>query len=155
MKRAEGVVEILEAFDLGASHVARYVRLRAAGRVLTERAARDRLIDGFLAKVEEWLERSKGKVRPDVVHDKLRALGFAGSERTTRRAVARAKQAYAGGHRRVYRPRRATSSTAGAGCRHGSTRSSRRPSTRTSGGSCIGCGCACPRGRPGHPRPGP
>lgn len=60
MKRAEGIVEILEAFDLtgsfreaaelaGWSHhtVARYVRLRAAGRTLTERAARDRLIDGF------------------------------------------------------------------------------------------------------------
>jgi hypothetical protein len=103
LKRAEGIVEILEAFDLtgsfraaaelaGCSHhtVARYVRLRAAGRVLTERAARDRLIDGFLAKVEEWVERSKGRVRADVVHDKLLAQGFEGSERTTRRAVARA-----------------------------------------------------------------
>lgn len=90
----------------GCSHytVARYVRLRAAGRVLTERATRERLIDGFLAKVEEWVERSKGKVRADVVHDKLLALGFEGSERTTRRAVARAKKAYAAGHRRVYRP---------------------------------------------------
>lgn len=117
MKRAEGIVEILEAFDLtgsyraaaelaGCSHhtVARYVRLRAAGRVLTERAARDRLIDGFLAKVEEWVERSKGKVRADVVHDKLLAQGFEGSERTSRRAVAKAKRAYAAGHRRVYRP---------------------------------------------------
>lgn len=117
MKRAEGIVEILEAFDLtgsfraaaelaGCSHhtVARYVRLRAAGRVLTERAARDRLIDGFLAKVEEWVERSKGKVRADVVHDKLVALGFEGSERTTRRAVAKATRAYADGDRLVYRP---------------------------------------------------
>jgi hypothetical protein len=117
VKRAEGIVEILEALDLtgsyraaaelaGCSHhtVARYVRLRAAGRVLTERASRDRLIDGFLAKVEEWVERSNGKVRADVVHDKLLALGFEGSERTTRRAVAKAKRAYAAGHRRVYRP---------------------------------------------------
>ena len=68
MKRSEGIVEILEAFDLagsyraaaelaGCSHhtVARYVRLRASGRVLTERAVRDRLIDGYLAKVEEVL----------------------------------------------------------------------------------------------------
>jgi len=113
----EGIVENLEAFDLtgsyraaaelaGCSHhtVARYVRLRAVGRTLTERAARDRLIDGYLAKVEEWVERSRGKVRADVVHDKLLALGFDGSERTTRRAVARAKRAYAAGHRRVYRP---------------------------------------------------
>ena len=117
MKKAEGVVEILEAFDLarsyraaaelaGCSHhtVARYVRLRASGRVMTERAVRDRLIDGYLAKVEEWVERSHGKVRADVAHDKLLALGFEGSERTTRRAVARAKHAFAAGHRRVYRP---------------------------------------------------
>ncbi|HEX8938985.1 MAG TPA: IS21 family transposase [Candidatus Limnocylindrales bacterium] len=117
MKRAEGIVEILEAFDLtgsyraaaelaGCSHhtVARYVRLRAAGRVLTERAAKDRLIDGYLAKVEEWVERSHGRVRADIVHDKLLALGFGGSERTTRRAVAVAKRAYDAGHRRVYRP---------------------------------------------------
>ena len=117
MKKAEGVVEILEAFDLagsyraaaelaGCSHhtVARYVRLRASGRVMTERAVRDRLIDGYLAKVEEWVERSLGKVRADVAHDKLLALGFEGSERTTRRAVARAKHAFAAGHRRVYRP---------------------------------------------------
>lgn len=117
MKKAEAVVEILEAFDLtgsyraaaelaGCSHhtVARYVRLRAAGVVLTERAARDALVDPFRAKLEEWVERSGGKVRADVVHDKLRALGFEGSERTTRRAVARAKRAYAAGHRRIYRP---------------------------------------------------
>ena len=77
MKRAEGIVEILEAFDLtgsyraaaelaGCSHhtVARYVRLRASGRVLTERAARDRLIDDFLAKVEEWVERSTARSGP-------------------------------------------------------------------------------------------
>jgi transposase len=117
VKRAEGIVEILEAFDLtgsyrsaaelaGCSHhtVARYVRLRASGRVLTERATRDRLIDGYLAKVEEWVERSHGKVRADIVHDKLLAQGFQGSERTSRRAVARAKRAYAAGDRRVYRP---------------------------------------------------
>jgi len=45
------------------------------------------LIDEFLPKVEEWIDRSNGKLRADVAHDKLVALGFAGSERTTRRAV--------------------------------------------------------------------
>jgi len=117
LKRAEAVVEILEAFDLtgsyraaaalaGCSHhtVARYVRLRAAGRVMTERAARDQLIDRHRTKLEEWVERSRGKARADVVHRKLLDLGYTGSERTTRRAVARAKRAYAAGHRRVYRP---------------------------------------------------
>ncbi len=43
-------------------------------------------------------------IRADVVHDRLVAMGFAGDERTTRRAVAEAKDAYAAGHRRTYRP---------------------------------------------------
>jgi len=111
------VVEILEAFDLTGSlrdaaelagcspnTVRRYVRLRARGRSLAEPVRRCQLIDPHLAKIEEWVERSGGKVRADIVHDKLRALGFAGSERTTRRAVAAAKKAYAAGHRRVFRP---------------------------------------------------
>lgn len=117
MKSAGEAVEILEAFDLTGSlraaselagcspnTVARYVRLRARGRPLEEPVRRDQLVDPHLAKVEEWVERSHGRVRADVVHDKLRALGFEGSERTTRRAVARAKKAYAAGHRRVFRP---------------------------------------------------
>jgi len=119
LKRAEAVVEILEAFDLtgsyraaaalaGCSHhtVARYVRLRAAGRVMTERAARDQLIDRHRTKLEEWVERSRGKARADVVHRKLLDLGYTGSERTTRRAVARAKRAYAAGRDRPDRQRR-------------------------------------------------
>ncbi len=110
-------MEILEAFDLTGSlraaselagcspnTVARYVRLRAVGRASSEPTRRTQLIDQHLAKVEEWVERSHGKVRADVVHDKLRALGFGGSERTSRRAVAQAKKAYAAGHRRVFRP---------------------------------------------------
>jgi transposase len=118
VKSAGDVVEILEAFDLTGSlrdaarlagcspmTVARYVRLRETGRLPTGRSARrDQLVDPHLAKVEEWVERSHGRVRADVVHDKLRVLGFGGSERTTRRAVAQAKKAYATGHRRVFRP---------------------------------------------------
>lgn len=118
MKSAGDVVEILEAFDLTASlrdaarlagcspmTVARYVRVRETRRLPTGRSARrDRLIDPPLAKVEEWVERSRGRVRADVVHDKVRALGFSGSERTTRRSVAEAKKAYAAGHRLVFRP---------------------------------------------------
>lgn len=62
------------------------------------------LIDPYLAKVEEWVENSKGKVRADRVHAKLVWLGYAGSERTTRRAVARVKAGYVAGRRRVHRP---------------------------------------------------
>jgi hypothetical protein len=54
-----------------------------------------------LAKVQELVDRSSGKIRADVVHRRLTAMGYQGSERSTRRAVAEAKQA---GHRRTYRP---------------------------------------------------
>lgn len=110
-------MEILEAFDLtrsgrstaslaGCDHktVMRYVALRDAGGDPVAAAARLKLIDEFLEKVEELVDRSKGRIRADVVHDKLAAMGFAGCERTTRRAVAEAKQRYAAGHRRTYRP---------------------------------------------------
>src|SRR5579863_6301206 len=110
-------MEILEAFDLtktarsaaelsGADHktVQRYVGLRDAGHDPFERARRGQLIDPFLNKLEELVEDSKGKVRADVVHDRLRAMGYEGSERTTRRAVERVKARYCNGHRRTYRP---------------------------------------------------
>lgn len=62
------------------------------------------LIDVFLPKVEEWVDRSRGSIRADVVHAKLTAMGFTGSERTTRRAVAAAKKSWRSGHGRVFRP---------------------------------------------------
>jgi hypothetical protein len=113
------IMEILEAFDLcgsfraagelaGCSHhtVEHYVTLRDEGRLAgaDEPVQRSRLIDPHLPKVEEWVERSNGKVRADVVADKLAAVGFAGSERTVRRAVAGVKASYRAGRRRVYRP---------------------------------------------------
>jgi hypothetical protein len=110
-------MQILEAFDLtgslrdaaelaGCDHhtVARYVAARDNGGLARGRLARDQLIDPHLAKLEEWVERSRGKLRADVAHDKLVALGYRGSERTTRRAVAAARQAFMAGHRRVHRP---------------------------------------------------
>ena len=67
-------------------------------------ARRPRLIDPYLEKVEELVERSRGKVRADVVHRRIAAMGFGGDERTTRRAVAEIKDAWQTGHRRRYRP---------------------------------------------------
>lgn len=61
-------------------------------------------IDTFLDKVEEWVDCSSGRIRADVVHDKLVMMGFTGSERTTRRAVAVVKKAWRAGNRRVFRP---------------------------------------------------
>jgi len=52
------------------------------------------LVDEFLPKIEEWVEQSKGKIRADVAHDKLEAMGFTGSERSSRRAVAQVKKQY-------------------------------------------------------------
>ena len=110
-------MEILEAFDLtqscraaaelvSCSHhtVAHYVDLREAGKPDGAAPQRARTIDPYLSKVEEWVEMSRGRFRADVAHDRLLALGYSGSERTTRRALAEAKKRYHLGHRRVYRP---------------------------------------------------
>ena len=116
-KSGREIMEILEAYDLtGCAHsaaqlagtdrktVARYVALREEGADPSERQRRPRSVDEFAGKVEELVDRSSGKVRADVVHRRLTAMGYAGSERTTRRAVAEAKAAWRAGHRRAYRP---------------------------------------------------
>lgn len=118
LKSAEEIMEMLEAYDLtgslrdaaelaGCSHhtVKRYVVARAAGGDSVDQPVkRARVIDPFLPKVEEWVDHSKGKVRADKVHAKLVLVGYTGSERTTRRAVAELKAAWRAGHRRVHRP---------------------------------------------------
>jgi len=43
-------------------------------------------------------------VRADVVHRKLQSMGFSGSERTTRRVVAKLKQDYVHSTHRIYKP---------------------------------------------------
>ncbi len=118
MKKSDReIMEILEAFDAtGVAHsaaplcnadpktVRRYVQARDRGRPVSAPVARPKLIDPFLEKIEEWVERSEGKVRADKVHERLVPMGFAGNERTTRRAVAQAKARWRAGHRRTYRP---------------------------------------------------
>jgi transposase len=110
-------MEILEAYDLTGSYraaaelagcdhhtVARYVRMREAGQSPVEREHRERPIDQYLDKIEELVAASGGRVRADVVHQRITAMGFTGGERTTRRAVAQVKQAFQAGRRRVFRP---------------------------------------------------
>jgi hypothetical protein len=118
VKKTEEIMEILAAYDLthsfrdaaalvGCDHhtVARYVRARDAGQLTaTSLERRDQLINPFRDKIEEWVDLSRGHVRADVVQAKLEAMGYAGSERTTRRAVAEAKATYRTGHRRRFRP---------------------------------------------------
>jgi transposase len=72
--------------------------------VAGEPAERPKLIDPFLPKIEELVEHSEGKIRADVVHAKLTAIGYTGSDRTVRRAVAQVKINFRRGRRRVYRP---------------------------------------------------
>ncbi len=111
------IMEILEAFDLTrCSHsaadlagcdpktVTRYVDVRDRGADPASRLHRPMQVDPYRAKIEELVERSGGRVRADVVHERLVLLGLAASERTTRRAVRQAKAAYRAGHRRTYRP---------------------------------------------------
>ena len=117
MKRNEEIVEILEAFDLTGSYraaaelagcdhhtVARYVALREAGQPAVAREHRARPIDDYLDKIEELVVRSDGRVRADVVHERITAMGFTGGERTTRRTVAQVKARLRAGQRRVFRP---------------------------------------------------
>lgn len=112
------IMDILEAYDLtrcahsagqlagcDAKTVQRYVALReAGGGDPLARMTRPKLIDGFLTKVEELVDASKSKIRADKVHERIVAMGFAGTERTTRRAVAAAKTAWRAGRARTYRP---------------------------------------------------
>ena len=90
-KRPVEIMEILASFDLtrcawSAAHlsgcdpktVQHYVHLRDAGLDPLRRIRRRRLIEPWLEKIEELVERSRGKVRADVVHQRLRAMGFSG-----------------------------------------------------------------------------
>jgi transposase len=117
LKSAEEIMEILDSYDLtgslrataelvGCSHhtVAAHVARRDAGGALGVPVVRPQLIDAFLPKVEEWVERSHGRIRADKAHERLQALGYTGSQRTTRRAVAAVKANLRAGRRRVHRP---------------------------------------------------
>ena len=44
------------------------------------------LVDPFSEKIDELVDRSRARVRADVVHGVLVAMGYVGSYRTTRRA---------------------------------------------------------------------
>jgi hypothetical protein len=119
VKKPEEVMEILEAYDLtgtlrgaavlaGCDHktVAYWVRMRdeAGGELLGVERKRPAMEAVFAAKIDELVERSHGKIRADVAHGKLVALGYAGSARTTRRWVAESKRRWRARNGRRTRP---------------------------------------------------
>ena len=112
-------MEILEAYDLtgsfrqaavlvGCDHktVAHWVAVREATGGAPPRRARHRrpVADEVSGKIEELVDRSRGQIRADQAHSKLVAMGYEGSERTTRRAVAEAKRRWRQKHGRRTRP---------------------------------------------------
>jgi transposase len=119
LKKAEEVMEILAAYDLtgslraaaklaGCDHktVAHWVRQRelaATGGPAVDRA-RPAMGGVFLAKLDELVDQSHGRIRADAAHDKLVAMGYEGSDRTTRRWVADAKRQWRREHGRRTRP---------------------------------------------------
>lgn len=117
MYSKEHVMEVLEAFDLtksyraagllcGVDHhtVAAKVAARTAGLAPGTTAARPSVAEPFVDKMVEWVAQSHGLVRGDVVHEKLVAMGFTGSERTTRRVLAAVKAQWRRRTHRIYRP---------------------------------------------------
>ena len=118
MKSAEEIMNILEAYDLtgslrdaaelaGCSHhtVARYVAARERGRAVPGGPARRAgVIDEFLPKLEELVERSKGKIRADKAHRRSPRWGMRGRSAQPGGRCAGLKAAWQAGRRRVHRP---------------------------------------------------
>lgn len=117
MLAREKIMEVLEAYDLtnslrsaaqlaGVDHhtVKRYVAARNAGLDPSRMVERPSVSDPFCDKITEWIEKSQGRVRADVAHRRLEAMGYRGSERTTRRVVAALKADWVREHRRGYKP---------------------------------------------------
>ena len=115
MKSDGELMDMLNAYDLtgsfraaaelcGCSHhtVKKAVEDRDAG--LPPATRRAKIIDDWLELLEEWVSKSKGKIRGDKAHERLTAMGYAGTDRTTRRALAEVKDQWRLGNTRVHRP---------------------------------------------------
>ena len=63
-----------------------------------------RMVDDWRDVLEGWVTDSKGKIRGDKAHERLRSLGYTGTDRTTRRALAEIKSQWRLGNTRVHRP---------------------------------------------------
>ena len=109
-------MEVIEIFDLTKSisataqlcgvdrkTVRKLIAVRSSG-ISSSYRERVKVSDPFEDKIMEWIEKSSGKVRADVIHEKLTAMGYTGSERTTRRVVNEFKKHFRQKEHRVYKP---------------------------------------------------
>ena len=109
------LMDILTTYDLtgsfrataelcGCSHntVKKAVEDRAAG--LPPATRRAKIIDDWNEVLEGWVSESKGKIRGDKAHERLIAMGYVGTDRTTRRALSEIKTQWRLGNTRVHRP---------------------------------------------------
>jgi hypothetical protein len=120
MKDSTKTMNILETYDLYQSYnqaaracccspntVRSLVKARNEGTLgrRGERTVTSSLFhDDHLMLISSLVEVSEGAIRADVVHRRLKSIGFAGSERSTRRAVHKEKARYRQIHSRVYWP---------------------------------------------------
>lgn len=110
-------MEMLEFYDLTGSYraaaalagvdhhtVRARVAARAAGVDPAGRVERPKATDAYADKIVEWIDLSHGRIRADRVHEKLEAMGYTGSERTTRRVVEALKVEWRRDDTRAYKP---------------------------------------------------
>lgn len=118
MKSTEEIMEILRVYDQTLSYretarqcgcsphtVIAYVKKRQQG-ALGDPLKRPRasIIDPYRGKIEELVNESGGRVRAKAVCKRLKNMGYRGSDRTVRTAVAKAKKAHQKQNRRIFRP---------------------------------------------------
>ncbi|MGP5498108.1 IS21 family transposase, partial [Corynebacterium flavescens] len=110
-------MDILEAYDLFGSYraaarhvrcspntVKKFVLARQAGNPLPKRVIRAKITDAYRDKITELVERSNGEIQARKVFDILVGMGFAGSIRSTNRAVRQVKDTYRASRQRVHKP---------------------------------------------------
>ncbi|VBA61156.1 hypothetical protein LAUMK41_04530 [Mycobacterium attenuatum] len=115
MKSDGETMEMLNAYDLTGSYrsaaelccCSHHTVQKASDnrdRGLPPAVRRAQMIDDWRDVLEGWVADSRGKIRADKAHERLQNLGYAGSDRTTRRAVAEMKTQWRLGNTRVHRP---------------------------------------------------
>lgn len=117
MKSPGEFMEILATYDLtksfrataeicGVSHntVRSFISARDEGRINEAVQRKATKTEPFMEQIEAWVKASQGKIRGDVVHERIVALGYTGSVRTTRYALATVKKHYKAESARPHRP---------------------------------------------------